>query len=211
MSSMLQQDQPVNVTANNLDYDGAASTATYTENAQLWQGDMSIKADSIVVDNMSGDLAAAGSVTTATLLDQEGENKKKERVRSMATAKDFKYEESLRRATYVGDAHMSGPQGDMTAAKIELYLKPSGDELERAEAYDGVTLRERNRKTTGNRMTYFEADERYVVTGTPVAIVDECGSETTGRTVTFYRTTDRVVVDGNEQIRTRTKSGAKCP
>ena len=46
---------------------------------------------------------------------------------------------------------MNGPQGDMTAAKIELYLKPSGDELERAEAYENVTLREQNRKTTGTR------------------------------------------------------------
>ena len=44
----------------------------------------------------------------------------------------------IRRLTYTGDAHMSGPQGDMTAAKIELYLKPSGDELERAEAYDAA-------------------------------------------------------------------------
>ena len=38
--------------------------------------------------------------------------------------------------TYTGDAHMSGPDGDMTAARIELYLKPSGDELDRAEAYE---------------------------------------------------------------------------
>ena len=47
----------------------------------------------------------------------------------------------------------------MTAAKIELYLKPSGDELERAEAYENVTLREQNRKTTGARLTYTTADE----------------------------------------------------
>ena len=57
---------------------------------------------------------------------------------SIATAKDFKYEDAARRVTYTGDAHMSGPDGDMTAARIELYLKPSGDELERAEAYDNV-------------------------------------------------------------------------
>ena len=53
---------------------------------------------------------------------------------------------------------MSGPQGDMTAATIELYLKPSGDELDRLEAYEGVTLREPNRrKTTGSRLTYFSS------------------------------------------------------
>ena len=52
-------------------------------------------------------------------------------MRSVASAADLKYEEAARRAAYTGDAHVVGPQGDMTATKIELYLKPSGDELER--------------------------------------------------------------------------------
>jgi lipopolysaccharide export system protein LptA len=105
---------------------------------------------------------------------------------------------------------MTGPQGDMTAAKIELYLKPSGDELERAEAYDALTLREQNRTTTGARMTYTTDDEKYVVTGTPVEIVDECGRHTTGKTLTFTKATDTIVVDGSNQIRTQTKGGGKC-
>ena len=71
-----------------------------------------------------------------------------------------------------------------------------------------MTLREQNRKTTGTRLTYTTADERYVVTGAPVTIVDECGRETTGRTLTFFKATDRIVVDGNEQIRTQTKGGS---
>jgi lipopolysaccharide export system protein LptA len=117
----------------------------------------------------------------------------------------------LRRLTYTGDAHLSGPEGDMTAAKIELYLKPSGDELERAEAYDEVTLREQSRKTTGNRMTYTTADDRYVVVGAPVKILDQCDRETTGKTLTFVKGADTIVVDGNQQTRTLTKGGGKCP
>jgi lipopolysaccharide export system protein LptA len=75
-----------------------------------------------------------------------------------------------------------------------------------------VTLRDQNRKTTGARMTYFSADERYVVTGAPVTIVDQCGRDTTGKTLTFYKATDRIVVDGNEQFRTQTKGGGgTCP
>ena len=73
-------------------------------------------------------------------------------------------------------------------------------------------LRGEGRKTTGQRLTYFGAEERYLVTGAPVTIVDECGRETTGRTLTFYRATDRIVVDGNEQVRTQTRgSNATCP
>ena len=98
----------------------------------------------------------------------------------------------------------------MTAAKIELFLKPSGNQLDRTEAYEAVTLREKTRKTTGGRLTYYSADERYVMTGTPVIVVDECARETTGRTLTFYRATDRIVVDGSEQVRTQTKGGSQC-
>ena len=91
----------------------------------------------IVIDNKTGDLGASGGVTTTTVLEQVDKDKKKERVRSIATAEGLQVRGRRCAAlTYTGDAHMSGPQGDMTAAKIELYLKPSGDELERAEAYD---------------------------------------------------------------------------
>jgi lipopolysaccharide export system protein LptA len=149
-------------------------------------------------------------VATSVVLDQTDDKGKKERTRSTTTAKEFAYVEADRKATYTGDAHMNSAQGDLTAARIELFLKPSGDELERAEAYDAVTLREQSRKTTGTRMTYFGADERYVITGAPVTILDECGRETTGRTLTFFRTADRIVIDGSEQIRTQTRGGSQC-
>ena len=99
----------------------------------------------------------------------------------------------------------------MTAARIELYLKPSGDELDRAEAYENVVLREQSRETTGSKLIYTTANETYVVTGAPVTIVDQCQRETTGRTLTFNKATDSIVVDGNDAVRTQTKGGGKCP
>jgi len=211
LPAMLKPDQPVIVTADELTYDGPAATAAYAGNAQLYQGETFIKGSTILIDENTGDLSANGAVTTAIALEQETKDKRKERVRSVASATDLKYEEAVRRATYTGDAHVIGPQGDMTATKIELYLKPSGEELERAEGYENVTLRDQNRKTTGARMTYFSADERYVVTGSPVSIIDQCGRDTTGKTLTFYKATDRIVVDGNEQFRTQTKGVSTCP
>jgi len=207
---MLKKDQPVTVLANTLDYDSVASKSVYKGGARLFQGDTSIKADEIVLDDKNGDLSAVGPVTTTTTLEQTDPNGKKERVRSIGTAKDFTYEDTTRRLTYTGDAHMNGPQGDMSAAKIELYLKPSGDELERAEAYEKLKLREQNRTTTGGRLTYTTADEKYLITGLPVEIADQCGRKTTGKTLTFTKATDTIVVDGSDQIRTQTKGGGKC-
>lgn len=210
--AMLKKDQPVNVTAEQLDYDGGQSRAVYTGAALLWQGETSIKGPSITIDSRSGDLSATGPVTTSTIMLQDDNKGGKQRVSSIGTSKEFAYDDDLRRATYTGDAHITGPQGDLTSPKVEMFLKPSGDELERSEAYDGVVLRGNARKTTGERLTFFGADQRYLVTGAPVTIVDECGRETTGRTLTFFQTVDRIVVDGNEQIRTQTRgSKSNCP
>ncbi|MEQ1911059.1 MAG: LptA/OstA family protein [Vicinamibacterales bacterium] len=211
LPSMLKNDQPVNVTAERLTYDGPGAKAVYEGSVLLWQAETSIKGSAMTIDSKSGDLAADGPVATSAMMLQDDTKGGKERVSSIGTAKAFAYLDSLRRATYTGDAHLTGPQGDLTSPRIELFLKPSGDELERAEAYESVALRGDNRKTTGQRLTYFGADERYLVTGAPVTIVDECARETTGRTLTFYRATDRIVVDGNEQIRTQTRSSSTCP
>ncbi len=212
MPSMFKQDQVVTATSGELTYDGGASRATYSKAAQLWQSETSIKASSITVDEKTGNLAATGPVVTTTAFDQEQKDKTKARVRSTAASKEFAYDEAARRATYTGDAHVTGPQGDMTADKVELYLKPSGDELDRVEAYDHVTLRDQKRDTRGDRMTYFSDGERYVVTGAPVTLKDECGRESTGQRVTFDKNTDTVIVDGAERSRTQTKgSGSSCP
>jgi len=212
MPSMLKDDQPVNVTADQLAYDGNTSRALYTGAALLWQKETSVKGSTITIDSKSGDLAATGPVTTSAVLLQDDNKGGKDKVSSIGTSKDFAYLDSLRRATYTGDAHITGPQGDLTSPKVELFLLESGDELDRAEAYDGVVLRGDGRKTTGQRLTFFGADQRYLVTGSPVTILDECARETTGRTLTFFRTTDRIIVDGNEQIRTQTRgSKTNCP
>jgi len=211
MPGLFKQDKPVIVLANALDYDGTAAAGVYTGAAQLYQGDTSIKGETITIDNKSGNLAASGGVTTTTVLEQVGTDQKTQRSHSVATSKEMKYEDVDRRLTYLTDAHMSGPNGDMNAVKIDLYLKPSGDELERAEAFDNVTLREQNRETTGTKLIYTTANETYVVTGAPVKIIDECRRETIGKTLTFNKGTDRIVVDGGAQIRTQTRGGnAAC-
>jgi lipopolysaccharide export system protein LptA len=210
--SMFKDDQPVSVTADDLKYDGAADRATYAGNAQLWQGETTIKAATIAIDEKTGDLTAGGEpVATTTVLMQTAKDGKKERSPATAKSKELRYDEAARRAIYSGDAYVNGPQGELRAVRIELYLKPSGDELERVEAYEGVSLTEQGRKTTGDHLIYTSPNEQYVVVGKPMKIVDECGGVTEGRRLTYLKGTDRIVVDGSEQMRTQTKGGAKCP
>ena len=90
-----------------------------------------------MIDNKAGNLGATGNVITTTDAGADGRTRTEEegaRGVDRRPPKDFKYDDAARRMTYTSDAHMSGPEGDMTAARIELFLKPSGDELDRAEA-----------------------------------------------------------------------------
>jgi lipopolysaccharide export system protein LptA len=207
---MLKDDEPVYVTGAALDYDGARAFATYTGGARLWQGDTTIQGDTIVLDERSGDLKSSGSVRSTFVLEQLDEKtQQKTKVPSIASAKDLHYEDALHRATYTTDAHVNGPQGDCRAEKIELYFVEGGGALERAEAYNAVKLIADRRTSTGDRMTYFAADERYIMVGAPVRILEEC-RETTAKTLTFWRSTDRILADGNEEIRTLTKKGGTC-
>jgi lipopolysaccharide export system protein LptA len=96
---------------------------------------------------------------------------------------------------------------------VVLFLKPDGNELDRAEASDsanGVVLREQGRRTTGSKLTFSAADERYDVTGAPVTVTDQCGRVTNGRTLTFRKATETIEMDGNRRVRTQTKNGTKC-
>ena len=210
---LLKDDQPANVTAANLDYDGEHDKAIYTGSARLWQGDTAIAGDTITIDQTTGDLYASstnGLIRSTMMLEQlDSKTQETKKVLTIATGKDMHYEDELRRATYTTNAHVNGPQGDLRGVKIELYFVEGGGSLERAEAYDDVIIKTDERTSTGNRMTYFAADERYLMKGTPVKVVENC-RETACKTLTFWRSTDRILCDGNEQIRTLAISGGTC-
>jgi len=129
---------------------------------------------------------------------------------SVARAGEFQFEDAKRRAVFLEQAQLDGVQGNLRGNTIELFLAASGNGLERLVADGGVTAGVDKRVATGQHLTYFPPDEKYVLTGTPVRLVQGC-QESTGRTLTFYRASDRISVDGNEEIRVQTKGGSKCP
>jgi LPS export ABC transporter protein LptC/lipopolysaccharide transport protein LptA len=207
---MLKDDQPAYVTAPALDYDGEHGKAIYTGGSRLWQGDTAITGDKITVDETTGDLFSNGKVRTSFVLEQlDTKTNETKKVPTIASSQDMHYEDALRRATYTTNAHVNGPQGDLRGVKIELYLVEGGGALERAEAYDDVKLKTDLRTATGARMTYFAADERYLMKGEPVNVIEEC-RETTAKSLTFWRSTDRILADGSEEKRTLSKSSGPC-
>ena len=222
---LLNKEQPANVSAASLHYEGHSGRAVYKGSAQLWQGDTAIRGDSITIDQENGNLVTIGNARST--LNLEGAT-------SIGRAEEIRYEDASRQITYraatpplavvttappaptpaAAPAQLSGPQGNLKAGRIEVMLAKTESRMERLEAYKNVSLRVDKRSATAARLTYHVADERYVMSGAPaepVKVIEEC-RETTGKTLTFFKSTDRIIVDGNEEIRTQTKSGGgACP
>jgi lipopolysaccharide export system protein LptA len=232
MPSMLKQDEPVNVKSNRLDYDGASSLATYEGNAILWQTDTTIKADKIVLDDKTGNLHATTNVNSTMIL-TEGDDKPAAAGKTavpapkpapaakpadtkptVTVADELLYEDAKHRATYTGNAHMSGPDGDVTGDKIELFLAEQGGQLERAEADGNVVSRQETRRAYGKHLTYSAKDALYTMTGTPVRIYEQTPTNcriTEGTTLVFDRSLNTSTASGNATAGQRTRSEPVCP
>jgi lipopolysaccharide export system protein LptA len=217
MPRLLKQDLPVTVTSNRLSYDGAAGHATYTGNARLWQGDTSVRGDTIVVDDKSGNLEARTNVRTEMTVDEvDPKTGARTSTRSIGQGDAFIYDDGKRLATYTGSAHIVGSEGDVTGEKIELYFKPDSNELERAEGYGAngsVVVKEKKRTATGARLTYTVATETYLMTGTPVTAIEiepnDC-KKSVGAVLTFQKAVGTVSTSGNGVIRS-VQNQIPCP
>jgi len=213
---LLRQGQPANVSAGKLEYDGTPGRALYTGGAQLWQGDTALRGDTIAIDQEKGNLTVTGNARSTLLLGG---------TTSIGRGDEIGYEDSTRQIAYAVSApavatdgaaatpaQLTGPQGDLRAKRIVVFLAKEESRMERLEAYNDITLRLDARVATGTRLTYHSSGERYDMEGipsSPVKVIEPC-RETVGRTLTFFRSADRIIVDGNEEIRTRTTSGGPC-
>lgn len=216
LPGLLAPDTPVTVTADGAVYDGSDAGATFTGRATLRQGETAIRAEQITLDRANGALTASGDARSTLRLDDGV---------TSGRAATIRYDDASRRVTYTSAppvpitglaaasggpaAQVSGPQGDLTAGRIDLVLAPGGGGAEQLEATDRVRVVLDSRVATGGSMIYRAAEGRYEMTGTPVRVVEQC-RETVGRSLIFFRTTDRIVVDGNEQVRTRSTGSDAC-
>ncbi len=116
----------------------------------------------------------------------------------------------MRRATYTGTARLNGPDGDLAADKIEIYLLESGSEIDHLEAYIDVKLRTPDgRRAAGNRLTYTARNEQYYMAGDAGDARGRIGRNYRQFLAFLEKSTDRIVVDGKEQRRTELKRGIK--
>lgn len=221
MPVMLKQDQPVTVTSNRLVYDGVAE-ATYSGNALLWQGSGSrISGDTIVLNDRTGNLVARGGVrTTMMLMDENPKTKEKKPTVTNASSDLLDYNDAKRLATYTATgetlARLASPQGDMSGKRIDLFLSENGNEIERAESDDTVSVKLEKLYATGKHLVYTATSDTYLLTGEPAVSIqkDDQGAckRTDGTTMTYHRATGFLRSEGIAGMAaTRSKPLDTCP
>jgi LPS export ABC transporter protein LptC len=206
---LLKEKEPVNVMSDSLTYEEQSGRGVYKGKARLWQGDTSIQSDTITVDESKGDLSASGKVLTTLMLESSKPSTEATTKPTIARAGSFTYADQDRRAHYETGAQMDGEQGNIRADTLTIFLAREDNSVDRLEATGNVRASVDKRVTTGTHLIYEPAEEKYIVTGSPVTLVSDC-RESTGKTLTFFKSSERVIVDGNEENRTQTKGG-KCP
>ena len=206
---ILGEKEPVQIIAEKLAYDETTRKADYTGQVKLIQGETTITADTITLDETKGDLIANGKVMTNLLITEKDTTTKTKP--TIARAGSFSYSDQTRLATYTTTAELDGDQGHLRAGKIALRLAKDDNALEDLKADGQVTALVDRRTITGAHLSYAPGDDKYVVTGAPVRMIDAECQELNGKTLTFWKASDRVVVDGNNEVRTQTKGGGKCP
>ena len=208
--ALLGDKDPVNIISESFTYDEAARKADYAGKTVLLQGDTTIHSEMLTLDETKGDLTATGKVITNLVIADKDADPKVKTKPTIARAEKFTYADDTRKATYTTTAQMNGEQGNLSAGRLELQLAKTDNALDRLEATGAVTAIVDKRTVTGTKLTFSPSDDKYVVDGAPVKMIDAECQETTGKRLTFWKASDRVLVDGNNEVRTQTKGGGKC-
>jgi lipopolysaccharide transport protein LptA len=210
---IMQQDQQVNGKSDKLTYNGETSAMELSGNATLWQGDTKIQGPVIQVDGATGNLSASGGVRSWMVVqDTNADTKEHERSVARGVGEEMAYDDSLRKVTYVKEANLVSPQGDVKGNTVVLFLGANGQDIDKLHAVGNVTFKEKDRITVGEELNYSAATEEYTMAGTKDKLVrmlrreqTEC-KESTGSALTFKRGADSLAMKGSEGTRTQTKT-----
>jgi lipopolysaccharide export system protein LptA len=214
LPGLLQQDADATVIADALQYTGSTGRALFTGRARLWQGDTDIRGDAIDLQQQEGNLTARGSARSTIVFDTG---------RSDGSGDEIRYVDATRVIRYVArpapgaegeaaTARLTGPQGDLRGAQIEVRLAAARGQVERVDARGAVSATVNGRVMRGDTLAYEADTESYQMAGSraaPVTVEISC-SVMTGMALTYSRSTDTMSIDGQKDFRTLTTRRSPC-
>lgn len=216
--AMLASGDPIHVTAKKMTAQENSGTALYTGGSRLWQGANIVQAPTIEFDRDHRSLTAQGapdakSPVTSVFVQKDKDGKV---TPVNITARKLTYVDADRRARYEGGVTARSTDGVLTADHVDIFLKEMGQpgtahvtpdtpsQLDRIVATGKVVMTQPGRRGSGNQLTYYQDDGRFVLTGGNPVITDAEHGTVRGDTLTFFSKDDRVLVEGSKAAPTVT-------
>lgn len=213
--AMLASGDPIHVTAKHMVAHQDSGLATYTGGARLWQGPNIVEGPTIEFNRDDRSLVAEGNPDSkgspvSSVFVQKDKDGKLSPVN--VTARKLTYVDGDRHARYEGGVTARSSDGVITADHVDIFLKESGEaaktsqpmpsQLDHIIATGRVVITQPGRRGTGDKLTYYQDDARYILTGGPPLIYDAQRGTVRGATLTFFSNDDRVLVEGSSAVPT---------
>jgi lipopolysaccharide export system protein LptA len=196
-------------TARKMDSRNRNRTIRYEGGVNLWQGANRIQAETVDIDREQEKkvLVADGHVVT-NLWDEPKDEAKKKTATPVLTevrAGHMVYTEESRLTHYTGGVQLNRPGLQVKGKELRAFLAESGADSRVEKAYaDGAveifsTGKDRTRNGTGEHAEYYTADQKVILRGPWVKMVEKIfivpePNTTEGKELTYFANDDRLVV-----------------
>jgi lipopolysaccharide export system protein LptA len=212
-SEMLSGDDPLQATARQMDSRNRHRQTHYEGAVKMWQGANRIEADVVDVDRnpdpQTRTLVAEGHVVT-NLWEAPKDEKTKKAATPVLTevrAGHMVYTEAGRLTHYTGGVQLSRPGLQVKGRELRAFLGESGADSRLEKAYaDGAvdissTAKDRTRTGTGDHAEYYAADQKVILRGAWVRMVEKVFKDPQPRTsegteAIYFANDDRLLVTG---------------
>jgi lipopolysaccharide export system protein LptA len=214
--AMLAASDPIHVTAKKMTARKDTGVALYTGGSRLWQGANIVQAPTIEFNRDKRSLVAQGDPQASSPVSSVFVQKDKDGKLTPVniSARKLTYVDEERRARYEGGVTARSTDGLLTAKHVDIYLKPSGaaktaaqatpSQLDRIVSEGNVLVTQPGRRGSGEQLTYYQDDNRFVLSGGAPQVSDAEHGTVRGTTLTFFSKDDRVLVEGSNAAPTVT-------
>jgi LPS export ABC transporter protein LptC len=199
-------DKPVFATADSLDVDQAAQTATYSGNARSWQDKNYVRADRFTIDQQNGTFNAQGSVQSLLYDAHQKRRSGTENVPVYASADSLAYSRNSHVLQYRNSVDIRQGTDRLTSQVANIYLDDQ-NQMVKTVVETGVVITQPGRRAAGDWAEYTAENEVAVIRGDPARVEDsENGSSQSGQ-ITVYLRENKMTSEGptkqNSSARTR--------
>jgi lipopolysaccharide export system protein LptA len=215
-SEMLSGDDPLQATARKMDSRNRNRQIHYEGAVHMWQGANRIQADVVDLDRsldpQKRTLVADGHVVTNLWEEPKDENKKKAATPTLTEvhAAHMVYTEATRQTHYTGGVQLSRPGLQVKSQELRAFLSEAGADsrLEKAFADSAVEIfstgKDRTRTGTGEHAEYYTADQKVILRGPRVRMVEKVFTSpkpntTEGREAIYFANDDRLLMTGEPE------------